>query len=408
MKRNNLFSLINILFSVVFFASCQFITDSCNRPVHEYFESYIDDVAIMYHKFDASLPKDKDGIYCIPSGRDRTITLYLRNAKDYKLDLGILALDSDASGYSIIQKATDRSVLIIKLPNDYLKATEGGKEFSPTITIRDSATEREFNSYQFNVRINSVPPEISDAIVMLDEENHYVLCFNLAGKKIVGNVHKDIVSVSINGKEFSLTVSNDDEICSSNRDLRESVADVILKSNSNGSNLSFPSVDTKAADYDGIKKSFYYFTNDRINEEDTVYKIVLKDKMGLTSSRTTSVYAEKLSSPIIYEGDKVTKVKLSKESVELHELSSGGDGSFKVWLKAPSGTEKNTPVRNVFVKYTVYSVDGTEEISSGKITQGTYINIPLSGAKIVCNSTMDTYIDSDNVTAYVKPLRTIP
>src|SRR5574344_2929382 len=85
MKRKSFLVKVSSFFIIFLLASCAFF----DEPVKEYFEEYTESAAVISFLFDGDYPKNASGVYCIPSGADRTVTFSIRNPQFYSINSAV-------------------------------------------------------------------------------------------------------------------------------------------------------------------------------------------------------------------------------------------------------------------------------------------------------------------------------
>lgn len=124
---------------VIFITSCSFFMDSYNEPVKEFFKEYTESSAIMTYSFDGDYPTNSDGITCLPSGEDLTVTLTMRNPQGYSLDFNcdFVYPDAQTVANSYPFTFTQEKITTIKMviPKEFLLETEYGKDITSNTTL---------------------------------------------------------------------------------------------------------------------------------------------------------------------------------------------------------------------------------------------------------------------------------
>ena len=193
----------------IFIASCDYF----NRPMLDYLEEWTNTAQVSKHTFDDTYPVIGD-ITNIPSGKDRVITYYLINPQNYTLDSSVTFAHDDSlvvnnktpSDFATVeQDATDKSIIRLTLNNSVgatgiLPLDGDGTDISPTLTITEPNSGRNFGSYTVPVRVNSLPPRLFNAVIMKyrDSNEKYAVCFSLPAMG-AGDIHRDITQITVNG-----------------------------------------------------------------------------------------------------------------------------------------------------------------------------------------------------------------
>ena len=287
--------------------------DYFNQSMVDYLKEWTNTALISKHSFDGSYP-ETGGMANLPSGGDRVITYYLVNPQNYVLDLaasfvsGSLNQDTD---YSIEQDASDRTILRLTLKDSYLKTLDGdGTDISPTVSITEPRSGRDFGSYTVPVRVNSAPDAVENPAVIYDTtDNSYVICFNMPDMNTENSIHRDIVSLSVSGdyvKTYTVTPPSDSSSngLSSGEEIISTYSDTWKPVSGGGAftgdrNVRFAAIKT------GIDVASN--TNPR-------FTFTITDSSGLTAAAVattevqplSAVVADKVSGSVLKENETVT------------------------------------------------------------------------------------------------------
>ena len=202
--------------------------DYFNQPMLDYLEEWTNTAQVSKHTFDDTYPVIGD-ITNVPSGKDRVITYYVINPQNYTLDSSVTFAHDDSlvvnnkipSDFATVeQDATDKSIIHLTLNNSVgatgiLPLDGDGTEITPTITIREPNSGRNFGSYTVPVRVNSAPAGISSPIILCNtKDNTYVICFNMPDMNTTSSIHRDIVSLTVSGfysNTYTVTAPSDSD-----------------------------------------------------------------------------------------------------------------------------------------------------------------------------------------------------
>ena len=206
-KKICVYSICLVIISYI--TGCKFF----NQPMLDYLEEWTNTAQVSKHTFDGTYPVIGD-ITNIPSGKDRVITYYLINPQNYTLDSSVTFAHDDSlvvnnktpSDFTTVeQDATDKSIIRLTLKDSVgatgiLPLDGDGTEITPTITITEPNSGRNFGSYTVPVRVNSLPPRLFNAVIMKyrDSNEKYAVCFNLPAMG-AGDIHRDITQITVNG-----------------------------------------------------------------------------------------------------------------------------------------------------------------------------------------------------------------
>ncbi|MGI5064917.1 right-handed parallel beta-helix repeat-containing protein [Treponema putidum] len=199
-----------VLAAALLMATCkQFIDDP-----EEFLSYWSSEVVPINFSINESSQKSNDGALCIPSANDVTLTIKLRNPKNFTLVTptssadagkiinfpGLSTQPEHGTDYTLTKTAPDTLQLTYK--ESFLKAHEwsnGG--IGPEITLISTDGRKFSKKFSLNIEANTPPPEISDiTIAQTNNDRYYVLCFKVddsAMNKSIpgGKLHKDLVLV---------------------------------------------------------------------------------------------------------------------------------------------------------------------------------------------------------------------
>lgn len=196
-----------------------FLLPGCNmfnKPLSDFLEYWTDVAQISRHSFDGSYP-ETDGLTNLPAGADRVITYYLVNPQNYVLkstvtfahDETLVVDNSTPSDFAAVeQDAADKNIIRLTLKNSVgatgiLPLDGEGTDISPTLTITEPNSGRDFGSYTVPVRVNSAPAKVKNAVIMTWNDNStakYAVLFYLPTD--INNQYspdRDVVSMTISG-----------------------------------------------------------------------------------------------------------------------------------------------------------------------------------------------------------------
>ena len=220
---------VGIFLTLLFAACTQFTAD-----IEDVFLSYWStEVAITRYSFDPAITvhADKDTIESIPSLRDVTVTLTVRNPKNVKFQLpqdagapaDIVVFPADVEGtttsapkqpddYELTQDSP--SQLTLKYKAVFLQKHEYGKKnIGPTITLYPEDGRKFSKTFTLNVKANTPPPKPTFAVAKTTgTPSYYVLCITVPetdmSKTVAGGLlHKDLAHVEINETPYSFSVN---------------------------------------------------------------------------------------------------------------------------------------------------------------------------------------------------------
>lgn len=194
-----------VLAAALLMATCkQFIDDP-----EEFLSYWSSEVVPINFSINESSQKSNDGALCIPSANDVTLTIKLRNPKNFTLVMPTSSADAGkvidfpglsthpvyGTDYTLDLTANDTLKLTYK--QAFLQAHEWSNgAIGPEITLISTDGRIFSRKFSLNIEANTPPPEISDITIAKDGE-HYVLCFKVQdtdmGTTIAGeNLHNDL------------------------------------------------------------------------------------------------------------------------------------------------------------------------------------------------------------------------
>ena len=336
-----------------------FLLPGCNmfnKPLSDFLEYWTDVAQISRHSFDGSYP-ETDGLTNLPAGADRVITCYVINPQNYVLTpsatfaSGSLTQGSD---YSIEQDASDRTVLCLTLKDSYLQSLDGtGTGISPTVSITEPNSGRNFGSYSVPLRVNSAPDGVKSPVVLRSGSSPetYILCFNMPDAT---KANGDIETISVDGNSFNRTYTVDMQ----NGTISGTGTIYTTK------NASWQPVVNGAADFIGDESNRFVGINTGIPlSGDTVsFTVTTHDSYGLSTSVEAGATASKLELPtsnpssgsILQVGNSVTI---------RHPASSGVNRTLDVHVTDGNSSNVNIQTGNSDVTVT-FNASGTYTLSA--------------------------------------------
>ena len=183
----------------------QFLAD-----IEEDFSYWAAEVIVADYSFSVPYQTSNDGALCIPSAADVTLTIKLRNPKNFTLVMptssadvirfpGLTTQPVHGTNYTLVQ-TPDKQALQLTYKSGFLKDHEWSNgNIGPEITLM-SADGRKFGKkFSLNIEANTPPPEIGDITIAKTNEAdpHYVLCFKVDDSAMNttipgGKLHKDL------------------------------------------------------------------------------------------------------------------------------------------------------------------------------------------------------------------------
>ncbi len=391
-----------ILIPLAFNFSCAFF----ENDVADYMEKYTETAAIEQHKFDPYEPyKDLPGNDCINSKQDFEITLTMRNPKKYALKPSVtfknLLPSVDVSRVTI--KQVDTYTLSLKFPQEFLLDADEGKDITASIGLEvDDESHRKFEGYEIPLHCNTVPPQVQNATIMNNNNETFVICFDMPDAEELAIRHKDIVCLTVNGdeyKEYPVSIAADGSFTFEDTCFSDTPKETYSK------------IDSK--DFANSGRSVYFETNDVVVSGEKSYTLGLKDKAGLIQTVYINTEISRLSRPEIKDIDGVIYTTGANEMVAGSE-----NDPYKLTITPPATDHKGNNVGETTIHYELYKGpntvsaliqgqgDESENPVTISLTEGTYclktyatkLNYEQSALTTVILRVVDSaiYVDENN------------
>lgn len=346
------FIVLLLVFSV--FSSCKFFY----QPVDTYLKEYTENCAIMRYEYSKEYPNDTTEIVNIPSEDDVSITCYLRNPQLVTLGASLTNNINDVTGFTFKQSSTDKRIVTLTIDKDYLYNTElnyamnnSSADITTSIVLQQlngSSILRTFEPYSISMKANT-PPDIPEGVTVSNnsEKNTYLLCFNMCD---MNGINADIESIKINDNSFAIKYDKTNSYGFTIPDSRFSVTSTkpsyYQKNTSN--NIDFNETGL-------YSRPVYFDTQDTISDENKSYTIIFTDRLGLTSSITTSVKSqriEQLSCSELHQAKIVQQTGSEYGSVKITCPTDFSDATIYYEVCATEGNYSDLPDdTNTFTKY---------------------------------------------------------
>lgn len=202
-----------ISFSLIF-ACCQ----PYAADIEEFLSYWSSEAAVTGFKINTKYYRNDVGVACLPSDRDATVILTVRNPKKFKFVTPTTVLDAAAvirfpglpsqpvprTDYTLTQSAPD--TLELTYTSDFLKKYEWGTaDIGPVITLKSDDGRPFTQTFRTNIMVNTLPPEITKITIAKTKGStaYYVVCCEIDGSKILdpvnsgGKLHGDIVALRV-------------------------------------------------------------------------------------------------------------------------------------------------------------------------------------------------------------------
>lgn len=236
-------------------------------------------------------PVYKDSYAHIASGEDTLITYKLVNPQNYDLDETLFWENgiSPVSGtdYYLERDANDKNIFYLTLKRNFLERLDGtGKKISPSLTLKEPKSERDFGSYAVPALVNSAPPAVILPVVLRTGgtagDETYVICFNLP--EMTG-IHQDVKTLKISSPyERTYTITPDGNLSGGETELKTKY------------DTGWQPVNDAEFIGDRNNRFVGIVTDVLLSDNLTTFTLTLTDSSGLSTSVTASTRASKLPS----------------------------------------------------------------------------------------------------------------
>jgi len=335
-KGLSLLALCSSLFSCALF----------ENDVADFMETYTETAAIDLHNFSIPPYKDQFENNCINSKQDFEIELFMRNPKKFIMNPSIsfdnLSTSIDASRVSI--KQTDLYTLKVVMPQEFLLDADEGKDLTASFKLYEPMSGRVFAGYEIPLSCNTVPPQVQNATILNDNNETFVIFFDMPNAEELAIRHKDIAFITINGTDFPVSIADDGSFTfESDRFL-------------SAPKPSYSMIDAK--EFSNSDRSVYFETQEAFFMGEKAFTLGLKDRAGLTQTVYTNTEISRLSRVDIKDVDNVVY------TTGANEMVAGSDvDPFKITLTPPTTDHKgNTVPGQTTLHYALYK--GTSTVSA--------------------------------------------
>lgn len=207
-----------ILSAALFFAGCkQFLEDP-----EDFFSYWVAEVMSTDYSIDKPQQMNKDGIPCVPSATDVTLTIKLRNPKNFTLVMptssadvirfpGLTTQPTYGKDYTL-EQTPDKAALKLTYKPGFLKAHEwsnGG--IGPEITLISTDGRKFGKKFSLNLKADTAPPKPLFTLAQTTTiPKYYVLCLKVPDMDETvtgGKLHKDMTHIEINGTKYELKIN---------------------------------------------------------------------------------------------------------------------------------------------------------------------------------------------------------
>lgn len=270
------------------FSSCHIY----NLSLEDFLKEWTETARVAESKISPE-PVYKDSYAHIASGEDTLITYKLVNPQNYDLDETLFWENgiSPVSGtdYYLERDANDKNIFYLTLKRNFLERLDGtGKKISPSLTLKEPKSERDFGSYAVPALVNSAPPAVILPVVLRTGgtagDETYVICFNLP--EMTG-IHQDVKTLEISSPyKKTYTITPDGNLSGGEAELKTTYDEDWKPVTENGAGF----IGDKNNRFVGI------VTDVPLSGDLTSFTLSLVDEYGLSTSVTASTQASKLPS----------------------------------------------------------------------------------------------------------------
>ncbi|EID85904.1 hypothetical protein MSI_03320 [Treponema sp. JC4] len=389
------------LLTALLFSSCNFETlfePSFNEPVKEFFETYTNTAAIEEHQLSVESYRDSSSRLCISSDEECTVELYLRNPQMYTLTPSLAFSSLEDEGIDISEvtiSQTDKSTITLVLPQSFLADCDEGKNISPTISLLEPMSGRTFADYSFSLYSNTKPPLLNNATILNNNNETFVIAFDMPSQAELALRHKDLSQIIVNGNAFPLEISQDGSFTFTD----EAFSTTEKK---------YTEIGSKSFSYSD--RSVYFSTSDPFTNGTKEYSIILSDAAGLTTETIASTEISKLNTPSVTNpAGKAVESSYNSETKEymprtLPKLS--GKEYSEVTITAPDQDNKGNKVaaEGLEVHYALYK--GTPKVArlekSGTFSGEEKVQLTVGSWYLETYATKTNYEKSSVTKRYIR------
>lgn len=385
-------------FSVFLLAIILLLTNACQlfeNDVADFMEKYTETAAIEEYKVNVKTYKDASGQLCIASDEDTEFSLYMRNPKKFSLQPSVAfnQLDAAYSRSTVTIGQQDFATIKLSIPQKFLIPVDEGKNISATINLHEPMSGRDFDRYTVNLSCNTKPPLILNPTILNKGNQTFVLAFDMPNEEEVAIRHKDLAFVEINGVSYPVEVTtslpdNPDPETPDVRIAHYNFPDPHFKRSYDSSN--YIAIGGKTFEHNS-NNSVYFESDDAFFAGDKEYKIILRDRAGLTSEVKASTSISKLNKPLIKDQDGYPIAESGIAAVPYDENTERG----VITIEPPTADHLGNPVNGTTVYYRVYEATGSGLIyTSGTTMTAKTIELPQNTYRVEAYATLTNYENS--------------
>ena len=349
------------IFATLCLASCSWF----ENDVNDFMEKYTETAGVLEHSMSVETYKDKDNLDCVNSKKSITLNLLMRNPKNFSLvpSVNFPHIDSSVSREGVYIEQISIDELVMNIPFEFLQRTDEGGDISPEVLLYEPMSGRYFEPYTFQLSCNSFPPQLLNPTIINNNGESFVLAFDMPSIEELVLRHKDISSIRINDIEYSVTINADGTF---------TFADSKFHTDPTKDYIFLGGKTFKKSD-----RSVYFDTGDPFTEGDKDYKLILKDKAGLTTESFASTTITRLLPPSVLDFDEIELIDGCNDIVPGNE-----EDPYRFTITPPTADYAGGPVEGASFHYALYKGTSTvaeiqdegqsEESLEFKISEGTY------------------------------------
>ena len=246
-----LFMILTSLFSL-FAASCNLLNDGFNASIQDFFDENLGESEITRYVLpDQKYETGVDGYINIPSDKDFSIRLFLKNPQGYTftfgenlnvswqdesfeswwgdespMDKAVNGQESssqESSAHDLFEVIHDKanSALDLRFSQNFLLRCEErhpGVNISPIIQLSHPLSDAQFKQYSaLKLKANSPPPSVSGMVIYKypnDDKECYLIAFNMPQAAVLSKMHRDIstIKIKIDGADGNSVLEKDFEV----------------------------------------------------------------------------------------------------------------------------------------------------------------------------------------------------
>ncbi|SFI61147.1 hypothetical protein SAMN04487775_103111 [Treponema bryantii] len=375
------------------FTSCALF----ENDVAEFMEKYTETAAIEEYNLNVETYNDELSQLCISSYDDAEVTFLMRNPKRYSLIPSVIFnnLNNQYNRSAVQIEQTEIAVVHLLLPQKFLIPVDEGKDITADVDLYEPMSGRNFERYTLKLSCNTKPPTILNPTIINNHNNTFVVAFDMPNEEEVAIRHKDLACIEINGKSYpvSVTVITDPNADPETPDVKIAQYTINDSHFTRTWNNNYRILNSK--DFVQNQNSFYYETDDPFFAGDKEYKIILKDKAGLSSEVKASTKISKLEKPVILDqsGNEISEDGLV--GIPYDEEAKKGT----ITIIPPTEDHLGHSVSGTTVYYKVYEATGSGLIyTSGTTTTTKTIELPQNTYRVEAYAVLTNYENSSTRT----------